>query len=67
MTGPDGHYHLLLASGGRPLQHGWWGSPEVARDKFRRWVGEYGSLPEARLTLTDEETRDVLAVWPEER
>ncbi|MFC0058046.1 DinB/UmuC family translesion DNA polymerase [Streptomyces actinomycinicus] len=33
-----------------PVQHGWWGREEVARDKFRRWVGEYGSMPGARVT-----------------
>ncbi|GHE15565.1 hypothetical protein [Streptomyces alanosinicus] len=39
----------------------------TARDKFRRWIGEYGSMPGARLTLTDEETGDVLAAWPDQR
>ncbi|MBX9399407.1 hypothetical protein K4749_39170 [Streptomyces sp. TRM72054] len=62
MSSP-GRYHLLLAAGGRPVQHGWWGSGETARAKFRRWVGEYGSMPGARLTLTDEVTGDVLATW----
>lgn len=65
MTGPA-RYHLLLASAGRPVQHGWWGSEETARDKFRRWVGEYGGMPAARVTLTDEETGDVLAAWPDQ-
>ncbi|MFD7438362.1 hypothetical protein [Streptomyces sp. NPDC059861] len=59
-----GRYHLLLATGGRPVQHGWWGSEETGRDKFRRWVGKYGSMPDAHLTLSDEETDHVLAAWP---
>ncbi|MEV7809226.1 MULTISPECIES: hypothetical protein [Streptomyces] len=62
----SGRYHLLLESGGRPVQHGWWEREEVARDKFRRWVGEYGSMPGARLTLTDEQTVEPLAVWPDQ-
>jgi hypothetical protein len=66
-SNPDSsRYHLLLTSGGRPVQHGWWGSEAVARDKFRRWVGEYGTLPQARVTLTDEEAGTVLTTWPEE-
>ncbi|KOV89143.1 MULTISPECIES: hypothetical protein [unclassified Streptomyces] len=64
MTGA-GRYHLLLEAGGRPVQHGWWNREEVARDKFRRWVGEYGSMPGARVTLTDDETSDLLATWPD--
>lgn len=64
-SNPDpGRYHLLLTSGGRPVQHGWWGSEETARDKFRRWVGEHGGLPDARVTLVDEETGATLTTWP---
>ncbi|MGW0771789.1 hypothetical protein [Streptomyces sp. NPDC002676] len=59
-----GRYHLLLATGGRQVQHGWWDREDTAHDKFRRWVGEYGSIPDARLTLIDEETDSVLATWP---
>ncbi|MEU8472166.1 hypothetical protein AB0F30_30475 [Streptomyces sp. NPDC029006] len=59
-----GRYHLLLGSGGRPVQHGWWGHEETARDKLWRWVGEYGSMPGARIILTDDDNGDVLAAWP---
>jgi hypothetical protein len=39
----------------------------VARDKFRDWVGQYdGSMPGARVTLSDEDTGDVLDDWPRE-
>ncbi|MER6062367.1 hypothetical protein ABT167_14450 [Streptomyces sp. NPDC001792] len=61
-----GRYHLLLTSDGQPVQHGWWASEETARDKFRRWVGEYGSLPDPRITLTDGESGERLTSWPEE-
>jgi hypothetical protein len=65
MTSP-GRYHLLLTTSGRPVQHGWWESEAIALRKFTRWVGEYGSMPDARITLTDEETGEQLAVWPDE-
>lgn len=39
----------------------------VAREKFRRWIGEYGTMPDARVTLTDDETVGVLATWPDDR
>ncbi|MFF0736933.1 hypothetical protein ACFYVK_35630 [Streptomyces chartreusis] len=61
-----GRYHLILTAGGRPVQHGWWGSEAVARRKFTRWVGEHGAIPGARVTLVDEETGTVLTTWPEE-
>ncbi|WP_225827100.1 hypothetical protein [Streptomyces naphthomycinicus] len=68
MTGP-GCYHLLVAAGGRPVLHGWWGREETAREKFRRWIGEYGSVPgawcPARVTLIDETTGETLASWPD--
>lgn len=65
MTSP-GRYHLLLAIDGRPMMHGWWDDETTARDKFRRWVGEYGSMPGARITLVDEVTGETLASWPED-
>ncbi|AWT42534.1 MULTISPECIES: hypothetical protein [Streptomyces] len=65
MTSP-GRYHLLLTTDGRPVQHGWWDSEPVARDKLKSWIGEWGR-PGARITLTDEETGRVLTTWPDER
>ncbi|MFE4415113.1 hypothetical protein [Streptomyces sp. NPDC056821] len=44
--------------------HGWSGSETTARRKFTSWVGEYGTLPAARITLVDEETGEELASWP---
>jgi hypothetical protein len=59
-------YHLTLSSAGRPVMHGWWRREPVARGKFRDWIGEHGTLPDARVTLVDEETGDVLTTWPDE-
>ncbi|MGY1579124.1 hypothetical protein [Streptomyces sp. MN13] len=59
-------YHLTLTSVGRLVQHGWWASEETARRKFSGWVGEYGTLPDARITLTDEETGETLTMWPDQ-
>ena len=58
--GPDRRYHLTLTAAGRPTVHGWWGSEAVARDKFVAWVGVYGALPDAQVTLVDAETGAVL-------
>ncbi|MFD0210640.1 hypothetical protein ACFVH9_16270 [Streptomyces hirsutus] len=65
--GPDQRYHLTLTAAGRPAMHGWWGSEAVARNKFVAWVGAYGALPDAQVTLVDEDTGAVLTVWPDER
>ncbi len=59
-----GRYHLVLASAGRPVQHGWWASEQTARAKFTVWVGEWGEVTDARVTLVDEETGTVLTTWP---
>jgi hypothetical protein len=56
-------YYLLLAADGRPAQRGWWGSEEIAREKFAAWVGGWGREG-VRLTLTDEETGQTLTTWP---
>ncbi|MFF5538063.1 hypothetical protein ACFY71_37375 [Streptomyces cinerochromogenes] len=34
---------------------------------FRRWAGEYGSMPGARISLSDEEAGEVLDTWPDDR
>jgi len=65
MSGP-GRYHLLLSAGGRLVLHGWWGSEATGRRKLVGWVGEYGSMPDARITLTDEETGEQMDEWPDE-
>ncbi|WP_125214749.1 hypothetical protein [Streptomyces griseofuscus] len=60
-----GRYHLLLTADGLPVQHGWWRSEATARRKLAAWIGDWGR-PGARITLTDEETGEQLAVWPDE-
>ncbi|MFJ6559998.1 hypothetical protein ACIQMV_08970 [Streptomyces sp. NPDC091412] len=57
-------YHVTLTAG-RPLMHGWWADRVTADRKLAAWVGEYGSLPDARVTLVDEETGETLATWPD--
>lgn len=63
---PEHRYHLTLTSAGRLVQQGWWGSEATARRKFRDWIGEWGELPDARVTLIDEETGTLLTEWPAE-
>ncbi|MFI1293325.1 hypothetical protein ACH4VM_33605 [Streptomyces sp. NPDC020792] len=67
MTSP-GRYHLLLATPERSVRHGWWWSEDVARDKFRDWVGQYGdAMPGARVTLSEEDSGIVLDAWPDQQ
>jgi hypothetical protein len=58
-------YHLTLTSEGRPAMQGWWGSEAVAREKFTEWVGGW-RLPNATVTLVDEDTGTVLTTWTDE-
>jgi len=46
--------------------HGWWGSEETAREQLPVWVGSWSELPDARITLVDEETGATLTTWPDE-
>ncbi|MET9909650.1 hypothetical protein ABZZ74_23095 [Streptomyces sp. NPDC006476] len=62
MTDPH-RFHVTLASAGRPVMSGWWGSESTARDKFRDWVGS--GVADARVALVDEVTGETLAQWPE--
>ncbi|MEU5477413.1 hypothetical protein [Streptomyces mirabilis] len=62
----DQRYHLTLFAGGEPVMHGWWGKRATAERKFRRWIGEHGSVAGARVVLVDEQEQLVLASWPDE-
>ncbi|MER6917581.1 hypothetical protein ABT314_00595 [Streptomyces spiralis] len=55
-----------MTASGRLVMQGWWESETTARRKFTSWVGEYGSMPGARITLTDEQQGSVLTTWPGE-
>jgi hypothetical protein len=45
--------------------HGWWADLPTAEKKYTRWIGERGSRPGARITLTDEaDGGRVLKSWP---
>lgn len=62
-----GHYRVTVDIDGQPLLQGWWDDETVARRKVASWIGEHGSRPGARVTLTDEETGAVLTEWPDTR
>ncbi|MFJ6564694.1 hypothetical protein ACIQMV_33540 [Streptomyces sp. NPDC091412] len=64
--GDSQRFYLTVTAAGRLVMHGWWGSETTARRKFSSWVGEYGSMPGARITLTDEQQGSVLTSWPGE-
>lgn len=59
-------FHVTLSSAGRPMMHGWWASEATARDMIPVWVGSWGELPDARITLVDEETGETVTEWPDE-
>jgi hypothetical protein len=59
-----GRYRVTVTTDGQPLLHGWWNDEAVARHKVASWIGEHGSRPGARVTLTDEETGETLKEWP---
>jgi hypothetical protein len=58
-------FHVTLTVEDRLLMSGWWPDEATARRKSVRWIGEYGSIPAAHVTLTDKETGTVLTRWPE--
>lgn len=64
-TPPPGRYRVTLTTIGRPAMHGWWDDEDTARRKLATWVGEYGTAPDARVLLLDEDTGARLTEWPE--
>lgn len=58
-------FHLTLSSAGRTVMQGWWPLESTALRQLPVWVGSWGGLPDARITLVDEETGEVLTEWPE--
>ncbi|MFD5294800.1 hypothetical protein ACFWJU_06290 [Streptomyces mutabilis] len=61
----NGRYRVTVTTAGQTLLQGWWESEATARRKFIAWIGEHGSRPGARVTLTDEEAGSVLTEWPD--
>lgn len=59
-------FHLTVTSAGRLVVQGWWGSEATARRTYLSWVGEYGSMPDARITLIDERRGRTLLMWSAE-
>ncbi|MGW9137191.1 hypothetical protein [Streptomyces sp. NPDC055681] len=59
-------FRLTVSTGDRPVMHGWWADLPTAEKKYTRWIGERGSRPGARITLTDEaDGGRVLKSWPD--
>ncbi|MFI5473239.1 hypothetical protein ACIA6D_23735 [Streptomyces cacaoi] len=58
-------YRLTLTSDGRPMMRGWWASDDAARVQLAVWVGSWGELPGARITLDDQEMGETVTTWPE--
>ncbi|MEK0101252.1 hypothetical protein ACFC18_44075 [Streptomyces sp. NPDC056121] len=66
----DQRYHLTLATPAEGIiVHGWWSSRATAERNFTSLMGSHGSMPGARITLTerlDGETEQVRQTWPDE-
>ncbi|MFF1401354.1 hypothetical protein ACFVZD_47715 [Streptomyces sp. NPDC058287] len=67
MADPD-RYRVTLTTGGAVVMQGTWSHRETGQRKFRSWIGSYGSIPGARITLAeqaaDESWRE-LEAWPD--
>ena len=59
-------YYLVLLSADQRVMQGWWADRGVAQRKAVRWIGEYGTLPDPRVTLVDTVAGAVLTSWPDE-
>jgi hypothetical protein len=62
----EGRYKVTVTiDGARRLIEGWWDDQATAARKYSSWIGEHGSRPGARVTLTDRATDTVLTSWPD--
>jgi hypothetical protein len=64
VTAAPQRFHLMLATGDRPVMHGWWAALATAERKYTAWIGEHGSVDGARIALVDEQEQRVLKAWP---
>lgn len=66
----DPRYHLTLTTpNDGTVMDAWWSKRSTAERKFTSWIGSYGSMPGARITLAeglDDETEQVVKSWPDE-
>ena len=59
-------YRVSRSATGSPLARSCWRDEAGARERFAALVESFGSRPGAVITLTDEQDRRLVAVWPEE-
>jgi hypothetical protein len=61
-------FHLILSADSQPVMNGWWSKQPTAEHQYLSWIGSWGSIDGARITLaerTDDGER-VIASWPED-
>ncbi|MFF1563795.1 hypothetical protein ACFVY1_09745 [Streptomyces sp. NPDC058293] len=61
-------YRVTLTTGGAVVMQGAWSNRETGQRKFRSWIGSYGSIPGARITLAEQaadESWGDLEAWPD--
>ncbi|MEV6179940.1 hypothetical protein [Streptomyces sp. NPDC052015] len=61
----EGRYKVTVTIDGARLIEGWWDDQATAARKYSSWIGEHGSRPGARVTLTDGAIGTVLTSWPD--
>ncbi|MFK4100863.1 hypothetical protein ACI2L1_12465 [Streptomyces sp. NPDC019531] len=66
MTSAQERFRVAVSCAGGTIMRGWWSDQEVAREKFRNWIGSHGNLTQPLITLTDEIDGILLTSWPEE-
>ncbi|MGW6484982.1 hypothetical protein ACWGDS_45495 [Streptomyces sp. NPDC055059] len=61
-------YRVTLTAGGAVVMQGAWSIRETGERKFRSWIGSYGSMPGARITLAEQVADGTwieLRAWPD--
>ncbi|WP_327578468.1 hypothetical protein [Streptomyces sp. NBC_00145] len=61
-------YRVTLMTGSAVVMQGVWPNRETGQRKFRSWIGSYGSIPDARITLAEQTADDSwsdLKAWPD--
>ncbi|MGW2082562.1 hypothetical protein ACWCOW_37625 [Streptomyces sp. NPDC001939] len=67
MADLDG-YRVTLTTGGAVVMQGAWPVRETGEQRFRSWIGSYGSIPGARIALAEQIADGPwveLNVWPD--
>ncbi|MFB6678363.1 hypothetical protein ACFCWG_39315 [Streptomyces sp. NPDC056390] len=68
MADPKRYRLTLTTTADGTAMDGRWSALATAERKFRSWIGSYGSMPGARIKLTEQAADDTwaeLRAWPD--